>query len=173
MTTNKKDVLPGPDRCPESSVFEAEHLSPEEIKRNPEIVAKIMASFSSGPIPSAEQLKEYDKVVPGSAQTIIAAWTGQTAHRQELEKKQLAADVEFLRSAAGDSRLGLWLGTVMGLAALTAGVLFAVLGHPVGGATIITTTLVGLVGSFIYGSRNMNNFVPREEQAESEETEES
>lgn len=42
----------------------------------------------SGPIPPPESLEKYDKVVPGSAQTIIDMAVKEQEHRHDIEGKQ-------------------------------------------------------------------------------------
>lgn len=43
------------------------------------------ASIRSGPMPDADELREYDSVVPGMAQALLENYLGQTKHRQKLE----------------------------------------------------------------------------------------
>jgi len=40
----------------------------------------------SGPMPSSSELAGYEKVLPGSAERILAIWEKEVAHRHENEK---------------------------------------------------------------------------------------
>jgi uncharacterized membrane protein len=60
-----------------------------------------VAEVFSGPLPPPTLLDQYNKIVPGSAKTIIEMAEGQSKHRQELEKWALSTDaslLEFFRS---------------------------------------------------------------------------
>ena len=54
-------------------------------ERDPSIVA----TGYSGPIPPPGVLADYDKVVDRGAERIMAAWEQETAHRRELERRDL------------------------------------------------------------------------------------
>ncbi len=69
----------------------------------------------------------------------------QSAHRQELEKKVIESDVR-------DAKLGLYFGFIIGLVAIICGVICAIIGKQIAGASIGGTGVIGLVSVFIYGS---------------------
>jgi uncharacterized membrane protein len=98
-----------------------------------------------GPIPSPSMLREYDTILPGAADRIIAMAEAQSRHRQELESKAIASDI-------ANSRTGLHYGLTIGLAAIIGGCLCIALGYQVGGSIIGGTGLTSLVGVFVYGS---------------------
>jgi len=61
-----------------------QQLSPQkqDLKRP---IVKATAEVHSGPLPPPSLLSQYDKVVPGAAEGIIAMAENQSKHRQELE----------------------------------------------------------------------------------------
>jgi len=103
-------------------------------------------STYQGPIPPPSALREYDAVLPGAADRIIAMAEAQSRHRQEMESKVIGADL-------ANARIGLYCGLVIGLAAIIGGCICVALGQQWGGSIIGTGGLTGLVGVFVYGSR--------------------
>jgi uncharacterized membrane protein len=107
---------------------------------------KVVSAMYSGPIPPATELQAYEQIVPGAADRIIALAEGEAEHRRRQEEK-------MVDSSCGDSRLGLWLGFFMGLAALVLSGLIACYANPYAGSVLAFTSIGSLVGVFVYGSR--------------------
>jgi uncharacterized membrane protein len=61
-------------------------------------VQAMMQSFS-GPLPPPEALERYNQVLPGAAERIISMAESQHAHRQELEKKVIHANISAQKTA--------------------------------------------------------------------------
>lgn len=91
-------------------------------------------------------MPKYDSIVPGGADRIIAMAERQAAHRQEMEKQVIASDI-------ANSCRGLNYGLIIGLTAVIGGCVCVLTGHDVSGSIIGGTGLTGLVGVFVYGSR--------------------
>jgi uncharacterized membrane protein len=104
-----------------------------------------ISSTFSGPLPPPNILEQYNKIVPGAAERIIAQAECQTEHRIKLESKII--DSEISRSSHG-----LIAGTIVALACIIGGCLLVYADHDWAGATIATASVVGLVGVFIYGT---------------------
>ncbi len=100
----------------------------------------------SGPLPHPVVLKQYNDIVNGAAERIITMVEKQAQHRQELEKGVTESDMK-------NSRLGLHYGLIIGLAAVIGGTACIMTGHQIGGSIVGGTGLTGLVGVFVYGSR--------------------
>lgn len=107
----------------------------------------VQATMYSGPVPPPDMLRDYDAIEPGRGARLMNLIEDQARHRMFLEKKVISADV--WRSWAG-----LACGFVIALAFLGAGVHVIGLGHPVSGTTLSTTAIVGLVGTFVYGTQS-------------------
>lgn len=124
-----------------------------------QLVAKVTQQVTAyrGPVPPPQLLREYDEVVPGAADRILAMAEMQTMHRVDLEATVVK----------GDSRrswVGLWLGFALCLGVLVAGVAVCFGGSPTAGAAIITTTIVSLAGIFVYGQTSRR--IEREHKAD-------
>jgi len=109
------------------------------------IIAKLNAQHFSGPLPPPQILIQYNEAVPDAADRIITMAESQSNHRQNLETKVLDADIK-------SARIGLHYGLIIGLAAITGGVICTLLGYELGGGIIGGTGITGLVGVFVYGS---------------------
>ena len=108
------------------------------------VAAAFSASAYSGPLPSPQHLREYEEVLPGSADRILKMAEGQAQHRQDLEKT--AVDGGNRRSW-----WGLWLGFAISLVVLglSAGLILA--GAPVAGTILGSVDLVALATVFVVG----------------------
>jgi uncharacterized membrane protein len=94
-----------------------------------------------GPIPSPEVLRDYDLVVAGAAERIIAMAEQQSHHRQQLEARSLESDIEAQRkksqteqmSVSGpitNERIGLVLGFIVAAGCVTAAAVGMARGAP-------------------------------------------
>lgn len=127
------------------------------------VVAQQTVSEFAGPIPPAELLQKYNQVVPGLAE-IIVSWNSQEIqHRHSQENGMLGIDWHNARASAGDSRLGLWLGFAVSVMLLSVSAILAFKDQPWAAVALGGGTLVGLVGTFVYGSRKM--LTPQNHQA--------
>lgn len=100
----------------------------------------------SGPLPHPDVLKRYDEIYPGAAKIIIEMAKDQSEHRQELEKSVIASDIK-------NSRLGLYFGFLIGMTGIIMGAVIIFFGQALVGSFLSTAFLVGLVSTFVYGSR--------------------
>jgi uncharacterized membrane protein len=98
----------------------------------------------SGPLPPAEELMEYERVIPGGAERLLVMAENQSAHRIAIEKQVIA---EQQRQSA----LGQRYGFILGLVGLSLGALISCLGHDWVGVTIAGATLTSLVSVFVLG----------------------
>jgi uncharacterized membrane protein len=108
--------------------------------------AQISTSFS-GPIPPPEMLKHYEEIVPGSAKTLIDVFNDQAHHRMDLEKRSLVSD---RRRSWG----GLISAVLVSLVCIGTGGWLVHEGHDEAGAAIVALDIVGLAGTFIYGTQS-------------------
>ena len=99
----------------------------------------------SGPIPNPALLKEYENILPGSAERIIRMAEQQAAHRQLLERTVIIGDSKR-------ANRGLWVGGVIAFAFLVGAVFLIYNGHDWAGATLGTVDVASIVGVFIYGT---------------------
>jgi len=99
-----------------------------------------------GPLPPPQVLDQYNQIVPGAAERIVRLFEIQVDHRQRLESSIISSDVR-------DSRLGLILGALVSIAAITGGVFAIIYGHPTTGGIIAAIPVPTLAAVFVYGSR--------------------
>ncbi len=107
-------------------------------------IATFEARYVSGPLPSPDILKQYDTVVPGSAERIITMAEQQGDHRRDLERKVIDSNI-------ANERRGQRLGFILTLAAMAFGVLLVQKGATAAGVTSVLGALAVLAGVFVYG----------------------
>lgn len=100
----------------------------------------------SGPLPPPVVLEQYNQVVPGAAERILAMAESQSKHRREIEALVIGSDIK-------NSRMGLVCGLIIGLAGLIAAVIVAVVGYPILSGIMGFSTLGSLIGVFVHGSQ--------------------
>jgi uncharacterized membrane protein len=108
-------------------------------------VTAAKSSFS-GPLPPPEILEKYEQIYPGAAKIILDAFQDQGKHRQALERA-------VVRQGARDSLVGLIFAFIIGITTILTGGYCIIIGQPFAGAFLGGSGLSGLVGTFIYGSR--------------------
>lgn len=125
----------------------------------PALVAQITSQITqySGPVPPPELLGKYDDVIPNGAERIMVMAEQQLAHRIDLERTVVHGD-------ARRSWFGLWLGFIVSLVIIAAGVTVALMKSPTSGAVIITGTIVTLASVFVYATQSRR--AEREHKAE-------
>lgn len=106
------------------------------------------ASIHSGPLPSPEILAGYERILPGAAERILSMAEAQAKHRQSME-------TIIVKSGSRDSLIGEIFALIIGLVAIIAGAYVSIKGQPWSGTVIGTAGLATLVGTFIYGSRGI------------------
>jgi len=116
-----------------------------EARKLVQITGQVTASSFSGPLPPPVVLREYNLVVPGSADRIVAQAERQTEHRITLE-------TQVVRSDISRSWWGLACGFVLCLICIVGGILCVLQGHDLAGSAIATGAVVGLATAFIYGT---------------------
>lgn len=118
------------------------------------VIVKAEAEISQGPLPPPRVLKEYDNIVPNGAERIM----------KMAEKEQEARLREKERNGESNRRLaerkldyfkrGQWMGFILALVVLVSAGLFAYFGFETLAGILLATTLVALVGLFVYTTKN-------------------
>lgn len=96
-----------------------------------------------GPLPPPAILKEYDNVIPGGAERILAMAEKQQAHRQDLEKS-------VIESGVARETEGARFGFILYLASIIAGTWLISSGKDVVGLIELLTTTAAFAGLFVY-----------------------
>lgn len=145
----------------ESAPFDDEELLrmlPPEIQKQIEgaddpaeratiIVRAVQGISFKGPIPPAFMLKEYEEVLPGSAERILSMAERQSAHRQEIEKT-------VIKSKSISEIAGVIFAGLIASAVIAGGLFLIYSGLSVEGFISILAALGSLVGVFVYGTRS-------------------
>ena len=96
-------------------------------------------------MPPPEQLRQYNEVLPGAAERMLALVEKQQAHRHSLETKMVDSDVRR-------TWMGMWMGMTVVIVTVAAGTLLAWHDKQVIGGLVAGLPLVALVGVFVYGT---------------------
>lgn len=113
-----------------------------------------VSELFSGPLPHPEILKNYEKVLKGSANRIISMAENEAAHRHELENR-------LSKSESRDSLLGIIFALIIAVVIMLCGTIIAVKVPSIAGViagTVLDLAGIGsIVGIFIRGTRPTNN----------------
>ena len=115
------------------------------------VASQLTATFKShvGPLPSPETLKQYEELLPGTAERIISMAERQSDHRIGLEKRVIDRQLQ-------DSRLGQYLGFAVALLFLAAAYSLGMNNHEWLAGTLGGSTMVSLVAVFVIGKKKQN-----------------
>jgi len=95
----------------------------------------------SGPLPPSDEMVQYEKTLPGSADRIIAMAENQNEHRREMEKIDLPVQhKQFKRGQVFSLTIGLF--------GLSVTAVLALFGHDVVAGIIGTITIGAIIASF-------------------------
>ena len=112
---------------------------PEEVR-----VSVMEAATFSGPLPPPSLYGQYERVLEGSAERILAMAEREQQHRTAWESKQLEV-------AASEATGGQWLGFVVVIICIGSAVYLSSIGHQWVAGVVAGTSVVGLVGRFVQG----------------------
>jgi len=104
-------------------------------------------SYWSGPTPSPDVLREYELIVPGAADRIIAMAERQAEHRQKLE-------AIAVKGGSTRASLGAAFGFLLGMTAVMGGIYLAAGGQELGGYSMVLGTVATLAAVFVYGRKS-------------------
>lgn len=111
------------------------------------VTASSQSLVYSGPLPPASEMDKYEKICPGAADRILKMAEQQAKHRQNIE-------AIAVKTSSERSLLGVKYAFCIAIAAfILSGVCFC-LGQITAGGIIFGSTLVSIVGAFIYGTNS-------------------
>lgn len=96
----------------------------------------------SSPLPPPQILREYEEIVPGSAQTILLRVEKQANHRMEIERR--IVEVETKLPIRGQI-----FALVLGLSSVSGALICAYLGQPAIGSVLGGVGLINVVAAFL------------------------
>ena len=108
------------------------------------VTQQIVAEHFTGPLPPPQALAQYNEIIPGLAERIVAMAEEEAKHRRSIEHK--VVDNTFQEGKRGQH-----YGLAIGIVAILAGAVVAIAGHPTAGSIIGGGGVVGLVSVFVVG----------------------
>lgn len=117
-----------------------ETIEDPDAKRKVEVVLRRVI-MRSGPIPSADQMARYEEIQPGSVQWILEHAQREQAHRHSQESHDLKSAITYRTRT-------LVLSFIACLVLTAAAYAFATMGYPWLSATILSTTIIGVIKVF-------------------------
>jgi len=110
------------------------------------IQIKVQQLTHQGPLPLPQLLEQYDRVLPGCAERIVAMAEKEQGHAHAKETRGQEGDI-------AEAKRGQIFGLIIGLFTIFSGAYVAVRGHHFTGGFISTAGVVGLVSVFILGRK--------------------
>ena len=109
------------------------------------MITKMSFSYSrQGPLPPPQDLAEYERILPGSADRIISSSEKQLNHRISIESQTIASQNK-------QSGLGQIFGFIIAIVGFLCSFGAICMNHAVAGTIIGTVDLVAPVSVFVYG----------------------
>ena len=117
-------------------------------------VTEIRSVFS-GPMPPPDLLRQYEEIIPGSAERLLAMAEREARHRHTMEQTALQAEVELnqqlLHGHQEGEKRGQRFALTIALVAIIGGLCTVIEGHPIAGTLFGGTGLGLIVIAFIRG----------------------
>lgn len=120
----------------------------------PSSISVTKTELWAAPLPHPEILREYNEIIPGGAERILAMAESQSQHRMGMEDRALTANL--VRAGRGQ-----WFGFIISMVALAIGAYGLYNGHEIGGGIIGGGGLTALVSLFVIGKRGQSKEVRR------------
>jgi len=146
---------PGPPKDPSSALIADPAANPGYEEVTAEAIETSLTW--SGPLPPPEYLRGYELVSRGAAGRLLTIFEGEALHRREMERQHLTALVDDRSRERDERRRGQYCGFAIGVVAIVAGAVVAIMGHGISGTLIGTGGVSGLVAAFVYGQRGASS----------------
>ena len=122
-------------------------MAKKKQEKQPSIIQQSVAAAFQGPLPLPSHLREYDEIVPGAAERILAMAEKQSVHRRDLE-------AYVTRGDGHRAWAGLVIGGMLAAGCIGGGIWLVSLGQSSGGIAIATSTVATLAAVFVYGTQS-------------------
>lgn len=123
----------------------ADALDVEDPEERKKLIASV-SKFTSSPVPPPEVLKGYDDIVDGGAKWLMEYTKDEQLHRHKMDRKEL-----------NYYSIGQVFGFILGLVGIGGGIYLATTGAEWFGFGTFFTSLVSLVGLFVYNKKVESN----------------
>jgi uncharacterized membrane protein len=108
-------------------------------------VSASQTELFSGPVPPPQILAQYNAVIPGGAERLLAMAEEQSKHRMALERF-------VVESEARRADRGLMAGVLVAITGFVAATVMALAGQTLVAGIVSALDIAGLVGVFVYGT---------------------
>ena len=129
---------------------------PQEKRAEVARVIRQISRYHSGPLPDAETLDYYNRIIPNGADRIMALLEREAAHRHEQEK----TIINTQRAITLRSR---WVGAGLTAILTSAGTYLGATGHNTLAGVIFATTIVAVITVLVLGRRNESDHPAKSE----------
>lgn len=106
----------------------------------------IQGQIHAGPIPAPDEIGEYERILPGSADRLIRMAEKEQGHRHQLQ-------LRGQRHQVGITFIGQLFAFLMGISGIAGGVFLVKSDKPITGFGVFFTSLATLMGVFFYNRR--------------------
>lgn len=129
---------------------------PQENDRSP---AKLVATSFNGPLPPPSILQGYEDIQPGFAERIVHMAESESAHRHELERRALDADIDATKKEFLERRIGQILAFLIVIIMAGIATYLAVIGREITASVFGGPAIAAIVGAFLSRRKeNKNHF---------------
>ena len=139
---SSRDEIDAPTVEPEVDQTEIRSIVHQELS-----VAR--SYFFSGPLPHPDHMKEYENILPGSADRLITLLEEEAQHRRQQATSRTKSNTKL-------EERGQFFGFLIAMTALIGGGYIMASGQSVWGAAVAISAVAGLSGVFIWKSRERN-----------------
>lgn len=135
----------------------------EELSNNLEIKKRSLhVRQFYGPIPPAEEIREWDEILPGSADRVLKMAEKEQRHRHEQEKRIVSYEYQW-------KKRGQLIGAIIGIIGMGGGIVLSYLGKDISGLGALISTLAGLVYVYVSSQKKSKEAVEEQSSKQSEE----
>ena len=113
----------------------------------------LAAKQDSGPLPSIEEIRQWEEVLPGAAERFLALLEQQTQSEIENDGKTLELQRDVIRWNFRLLTTGQIFGFIIAMTAILSGASLVYSGHDVAGTIMSGTGIGSLGGLFLYSRR--------------------
>lgn len=142
---NNKENENGIDAVEEDAEV-LEKLIDEADPQEKKVIMRKLSITKSGPLPDAEDLEKYEKVLPGSADRIVSMAEKQLNYRIELANKE---QEKFYKSENTITIMGVICSMIVSISGITAAVFLGMFGQSWASGLIGTLSLGNIVSSML------------------------
>lgn len=114
-------------------------------------------SSYKGPLPPAQQFAGYEETLAGAANRILILTEQEQQHRFKNNEAIGQHNKKIIDNDHIQKMAGVIVGGVLSLTLIISGLIMVLQGHDWAGGTIVTSTLVGLAGVFVFSKSKSKN----------------